>query len=132
MATGNLDPRLLDLDTRHHRLRLSDMRVSLSPGGPCILVAVYPEQLECRDHRSSVCLGGEPFFVCQRLPVRTNVPQFFTTMGYCVRRRVTIRRKLQKISKVYEPLGRGDVPDVRPGLTLNHSWLTGYPFASLG
>jgi len=33
-------------------------------------------------------------------------------MGYCVRRRVTIRRKLQKISKVYKPLGKGDVPDV--------------------
>jgi len=35
----------------------------------------------------------------------------FATMGYCVRRRVTIRRKLQKISKVYKPLGKGDVPD---------------------
>jgi len=35
----------------------------------------------------------------------------FATMGYCVRRRVAIRRKLQKISKVYKPLGKGDVPD---------------------
>jgi len=35
----------------------------------------------------------------------------FATMGYCVRRRVEIRRKLQKISKVYKPLGKGDVPD---------------------
>jgi hypothetical protein len=26
---------------------------------------------------------------------------------------VAIRRKLQKISEVYKPLGKGDVPDVR-------------------
>lgn len=44
---------------------------------------------------------------------RYDVGQLFATMGYCVRRRVAIRRKLQKISKVYKPLGKGDVPDVR-------------------
>lgn len=30
-----------------------------------------------------------------------------------MRRRVAIRGKLQKISEVYKPLGKGDVPDVR-------------------
>ena len=55
-------------------------------------------------------------------------------MGYCVRRRVTIRRKLQKISKVYKPLGKGDVPDVsfhpRRRLALGHSRPADHAFMS--
>ena len=56
-------------------------------------------------------------------------------MGYCVRRRVTIRRRLQNISKVYKPLGRGDVPSVRchpcRRLTLGHFRPADHAFTSL-
>ena len=63
VATDHLHPRLLSLDTHYHRFRLLVVRIPCRSGDPCIPVAVYREQLECCDHRHSVCLGGASFLL---------------------------------------------------------------------
>ena len=37
---------------------------------------------------------------------------------FCIKRRVAVRIKLQRISKTYNTIGRGDLPDVRINLSL--------------
>lgn len=37
---------------------------------------------------------------------------------FCIKRRVAVRIKLQRISKTYNTIGRGDLPDVRNNLSL--------------
>ena len=115
VVVNRLDAQLLDFDTHYHRFRLSLMRFPHRSGNSVLFVAVYQEQLECGDHRSRIRLGGTSSSKLHHheLTWRYDGGQLFATMGYCVRRRVAIRRKLQKISKVCKPLGKGDVPDVR-------------------
>ncbi len=38
--------------------------------------------------------------------------KFFTSLFFCAKRRIAVRLKLQRISKNYRPIGKGDVPNV--------------------
>ena len=42
----------------------------------------------------------------------TSFSQFITSLAFCLKRRITVYRKLQRISKTYHILGRADAPEV--------------------
>jgi len=58
VAVYHLDSQLPELGPHRHCSRLPVVRVPYRPGHPFLSGAVYREQLECRDHRSSVCVGA--------------------------------------------------------------------------
>ena len=57
LVADRFSSKLLDLDPHHHRSRMSVMHVPYRSGNPFLPIADNQEQLECRDHWSSLCLG---------------------------------------------------------------------------
>ena len=63
MVASHLEAQLLDLDTHHHRFRLSFVRVPHRSGNTDLAVAVYQEQLERGNYRSGVRFGSTSLLV---------------------------------------------------------------------
>jgi hypothetical protein len=53
----------------------------------------------------------------------TQIKKLAASVLFCIKRRVAVRLKLQRISKKYNTIGRGDLPDVRINLSF---FLPGY------